>query len=190
MTAMNKLPGRTPLCMTGRVAALMASVLCACQPTYNWRDIGFEGTSVKAQLPCKPDRTQREVTIAQVAVSLQVAGCEAGGGMWVVMTARLPAHLPSGVDAAQVLQGWQAATWRTLQAPQPQSQAWTVPHALPGAVRVRAQGLQANGQVTQAQGVWAAWPEGGGVQWVNAMVYQSQIPGEMADTFFESIHQP
>jgi len=44
----------------------MALLLCACQPTYNWRDIGLEGTNVKAQLPCKPDRTQREVTIAQV----------------------------------------------------------------------------------------------------------------------------
>ncbi len=164
----------------------MALLLCACQPTYNWRDIGFEGTNVKAQLPCKPDRTQREVTIAQVTVSLQVAGCEAGGGMWVVMTGRLPA----GMDTSHVLQGWQAATWRTLQAQQPQSQAWPVPHALPGAVRVQAQGLQANGQATQAQGLWAAWPESDGVQWVNAMVYQPQIQGEMADTFFESIRQP
>ena len=164
----------------------MALLLCACQPTYNWRDIGLEGTNVKAQLPCKPDRTQREVTIAQVAVSLQVAGCEADGGMWVVMTGRLPA----GLDTVQVLQGWQEATWRTLQAQQPESQAWLAPKALPGAVRVRVQGLQANGQTTQAQGLWAAWPEGDGVQWVNAMVYQPKIQGEMADTFFESIRQP
>ena len=168
------------------MAGLGAFWLCACQPTYNWRDVHFEGADIQGQLPCKPDRTQREVTIAQTPVTLQVAGCEAAGGMWVLMTARLPAS----VDAATVLQGWQAATWRTLQADQPQSQAWAAPKALPGAVRVRVQGLQANGQVTQAQGLWVAWPQGDGVQWVNAMVYQSRIPGEAADTFFESIRQP
>jgi hypothetical protein len=168
------------------LAGAMALLLSACQPTYNWRDIGFEGTNVKAQLPCKPDRTQKEVTMAQTQVTLQVAGCEAGGGMWVVMTGQLPAK----VDAAEVLQGWQAATWRTLQAQNPAQQTWPAPKALPGAVRVRAQGLQPNGQPTQAQGVWVAWPEGEGVQWVNAMVYQSTIQGETADTFFESIRQP
>jgi hypothetical protein len=35
-----------------------------------------------------------------------------------------------------------------------------------------------------------AWPEGDGVQWVNAMVYQTHIQAEMADTFFEGIRQP
>ena len=178
MTTMRKIPAV--------LAALSAIALCACQPTYNWRDVRFEGTDLQAQLPCKPDRTQRDVTIADTAVSLQVAGCEAAGGMWVLMTARLPA----GVDAAHVLQGWQAATWRTLQAQNPQSQAWSAPKALPGAVRVRVQGLQANGQATQAQGLWVAWPQGSAVQWVNAMVYQPRIPGEAADTFFESIRLP
>ena len=178
MTAMRKIQGL--------LAGFSAFVLCACQPTYNWRDVRFEGTDIQAQLPCKPDRTQREVTIAETAVSLQVAGCEAAGGMWVVITARLPAS----VDAAQVLQGWQAATWRTLQAQTPQSQAWSAPKALSGAVRVQAQGLQANGQPTQAQGLWVAWPQGSAVQWVNAMVYQPKIAGDAADTFFESIRQP
>ena len=106
--------------------------------------------------------------------------------MWVVMTGRLPA----GVDAAHVLLGWQTATWRTLQAQNPENQAWVAPKALPGAVRARAQGQQPNGQVTQAQGLWVAWPEGDGVQWANAMVYQKKIQGAMADTFFESIRQP
>jgi len=169
-----------------KISGLVALLLCACQPTYNWRDIHFEGTNVTAQLPCKPDRTQRDVTIAQAQVSLQVAGCEAGDGMWVVMTGRLPA----GVDAAHVLLGWQTATWRTLQARNPENQAWVAPKALPGAVRARAQGQQPNGQVTQAQGLWVAWPEGDGVQWANAMVYQKKIQGAMADTFFESIRQP
>ncbi len=178
MTVMRKI--------SGFGAGAMAFMLSACQPTYNWRDIHFEGTVLQAQLPCKPDRTQKEVTMAQSRVTLEVAGCEAGGGMWVVMTGRLPTH----VDAAQVLNGWQAATWRTLQAQNPKSQQWLAPKVLPGAVRVSVQGVQPNGQSTQAQGVWAAWAEGDGVQWVNAMVYQTTIQGDTADTFFESIRQP
>ena len=161
-------------------------LLTACQPTYNWRDVTFEGTQLKAQLPCKPDRATREVTIVQAQVKLQVAGCEVGNGMWVVMTTRMN----QGLDPALILQGWQAATWRTLQAASPQAMPWSAPQSLPGAVRVSANGKQANGQATQAQGVWVAWPEGDGVQWVNAMVYQTRIQAEMADTFFESIRQP
>ena len=165
---------------------IWACLLTACQPTYNWRDVTFEGTQLKAQLPCKPDRATREATIGQTQVKLQVAGCEAGNGMWVVMTTRMN----QGLDPSQVLQGWQAATWRTLQAVSLQSRPWPAPQAVPGAVRVSANGSQANGQPTQAQGVWVAWPEGDGVQWVNAMVYQTQIQAETADTFFEGIRRP
>jgi hypothetical protein len=115
-----------------------------------------------------------------------VAGCEAGNGMWVLMTARMA----QGQDPALVLKGWQAATWRTLQASSLQSVSWPAPQAVPGAVRVSANGRQANGQSTQVQGVWVAWPEADGVQWVNAMLYQPHIQAEMANTFFEGIRQP
>ena len=182
MTSMKKITGL----FTGLLSGAMALCLCACQPTYNWREVRFEGTQVQAQLPCKPDRTQREVTMAQAPVRLQVAGCAVGDGLWVVTTGRIPAT----ADTAHVLKGWQEATWRTLQASTPETQPWSAAKALPGAVRVRAQGVQPNGQATQVQGLWVAWPEGDGVQWLNAMVYQPHIPVEMADTFFESIRQP
>jgi hypothetical protein len=169
-----------------KIFALAVLLLAACQPTYNWRDVTFEGTNLKAQLPCKPDRTSRDVTIAQTLVHLQLAGCEAGDAMWVVMTSRMK----QGVDPAQVLQGWQTATWRTMQASNQQVRPWPAPQALPGAVRVSAQGVQPNGKPTQAQGVWVAWPEGDAVRWVNAMVYHPGIPAELADTFFEGLRQP
>ena len=45
-------------------SALMASLvgaltLSACSPAQNWRDVALEGTPLKVQLPCKPDRTTR-----------------------------------------------------------------------------------------------------------------------------------
>jgi hypothetical protein len=174
MTAMRSILGLSAIC------------LAACQPTYNWRDVSFEGTRVKAQLPCKPDRTTREVTIGETPVPLQVAGCEAGGGMWVVMTTLLPA----GQDPQKVLQGWQTATWRNLQNTAPPNQPWQAPQALPGAVRVSTQLTQADGQALQVQGVWAAFAQPDGTQWINAMVYHPNLPAVAADTFFESLRQP
>jgi len=184
MTAMRSILGLSAIC------------LAACQPTYNWRDVSFEGTRVKAQLPCKPDRATRVVTIGESPVPLQVAGCEAGGGMWVVMTTLLPA----GQDPEKVLLGWQTATWRNLHnsTPQnasvdtagPQNQPWQAPQALPGAVRVRTQVTQADGKALQVQGVWVAWAQPEGTQWVNAMVYHQNLPAVAADTFFESLRQP
>jgi len=172
--------------MTARLSVLGVLGLCACQPSYNWREVHFEGTPVLAQLPCKPDRTQREVTMAQARVSLQVAGCTVGDGLWVVTMGKVPAT----VDAGQLLQGWQQATWLNLKAQPPRPEPWSLAKALPGAIRVRAQGVQPSGQPIQVQGLWAAFADGDSVQWVNAMVYQSRIQDEMADTFFESIRQP
>ena len=39
------------------------SFLSACSPEQNWREVGFEGAALKAQLPCKPDRTTRSVPL-------------------------------------------------------------------------------------------------------------------------------
>ena len=95
--------------------AVMASltlglVLSACSPSQNWREVTLEGTSLKAQLPCKPDRTTRSVPLGGVPVDLQVVGCESGSAIVAVMTAPLQA----GADANALLAGWQKATARGL----------------------------------------------------------------------------
>ena len=74
--------------------ALMASLVTAffsmaCSPEQNWREVSFDGASVKVQLPCKPDRTTRAVPLGGVPVQLQVVGCESGSAMVAVMTAPL-----------------------------------------------------------------------------------------------------
>ena len=55
--------------------------LAACSPSQDWRDVALEVPGLKAQLPCKPDRTTREVPLGQRMVPLQVAGCESGSAM-------------------------------------------------------------------------------------------------------------
>jgi hypothetical protein len=91
----------------------LAACLAACSPEQNWRQITFEGTNLKAQLPCKPDRTTREVPLGGAPVQLAVAGCESGNAMVAVMTAALA----PGMDAQAVLQGihQQLATRRIVQ---------------------------------------------------------------------------
>ncbi len=165
--------------------ACSAVLLGACSPELNWRDVGFDGTRLKAQLPCKPDRATRTVPLGGVPVDMQVAGCESGGAMVAVMTAALPA----GTDALAVMQGWQQATLANLQAGDAQRQAWLRPGMLPlpAAQRVATQGLRADGQAVSAQAVWGALSEGDHVRLVHAAVYARQIAPELAEGLFDGI---
>jgi hypothetical protein len=173
--------------------ALVASLSClflgACSPDQNWREVGFEGTALKAQLPCKPDRTTRSVPLGGMPVDLQVAGCESGGAMLAVMTAPLPA----GADAQAILAGWQQATLRNAGVVQPlppqQHQAWMRTGFLPlsGASRVQAQGQRPDGQAVNLQAVWGAVAEGDHVRVVHAVVYDRRDATELATTLFDGV---
>lgn len=167
----------------------LALMLSACSPAQNWRDIAFEGSALKVQLPCKPDRTTRSVPLGGVPVALQVAGCESGSAMVAVMTATLPA----GSDAAAVMTGWQKATLDNARVDQPltseQQQVWHRPGqlALASSLRVRANGFKANGETVAMDAVWGAVAEGDRVRLVHAVVYDRRIAAELANTLFESI---
>jgi len=169
---------------TGSVAGL-ALCLWACSPALNWRTVSLAGTPLQAQLPCKPDRTEREVPLGGVAVTLQVAGCEADGAMFALMTARLPA----GTDPQATLLGWQQATVQHLQASAPQWQDWRLPGALPMPAQrsLQASGRRADGQPVHARAVWAALAEGDGVRVLHAVVYAPRDPQAAAQAFFEAL---
>lgn len=171
-----------------RIFLLLASaaVLAACSPEHNWRQVTFDATRLQVQLPCKPDRTTREVPLGGVPVQLSVAGCESGGAMLAVMTAALA----PGADAQAVLAGWQQATLAHLQvqAP-PRSEPWPRPGMLPlaAAQRVQAQGRRADGQSVAAQAVWGAFAEGDHIRVVHAVVYAPQVSQELAQTLFDGV---
>lgn len=172
------------------VACLFGALtLSACSPAQNWRDVTFEGTALKSQLPCKPDRTTRSVPLGGVPVDLQVVGCESGTAMVAVMSAALPA----GSDASAVMAAWQKATLDNARVTQPlavgQQQAWLQPGQLPlvTSVRVQAPGQRASGQPVNMDAVWGAVAEGEQVRLVHAVVYDDKIAAELANTLFESI---
>lgn len=167
---------------------IVTMALAACSPDQNWRQVTFEGTTLKVQLPCKPDRTTREVPLGGTPVQLAVAGCESGGAMLAVMTAPLPA----GADAQAVLAGWQHATLANLQAGSPvQTEAWPRPGMLPlgAAQRIQAQGRRADGQPVMAQAVWGAFTEGDHLRVVHAVVYASKMAPELAQGLFDGVQR-
>ena len=167
-------------------ASAALATLLACSPEQNWRQLSFEGSTLKAQLPCKPDRTTREVPLGGVPVSLSVAGCEAGGAMLALMSA----PLAPGADAQAVLAGWQQATLAHVPPAEPaRSQAWQGHAWLPlaAAQRLQWQGRGADGQPLAAQAVWGAYAEGDHVRVVHAVVYAPKPVPELAQTLFEGL---
>lgn len=92
-----------------RVLAALALVAlgAACSPVFNWREVPLDG-QVKAMLPCKPDRAERELPLAPegVTATLGMAGCMAGDATFAI--AQWP-HL-SAEEAPARLKLWQAAT--------------------------------------------------------------------------------
>jgi hypothetical protein len=165
-------------------------LLSACSPEHNWREIGFEGAALKAQLPCKPDRTTRSVPLGGVPVDLQVAGCESASAMLAVMTAPLQA----GADAQAILVGWQQATLRNAGVKLPlsadQQQIWRRPGFLPLAsgVQIKAEGQRADGQAVHVRAAWGAVGEGDHVRLVHAVVYDQRDPATLAATLLDGIH--
>jgi hypothetical protein len=160
--------------------------LAACNPALNWRETRFDDATVVALLPCKPDRGNRTVPLGGAApVTLQMAGCEAGGATFAVMLARLD---DAGATGA-ALAGWKAATLVNMRAGDPAEAPFRPPGNQPPAhaVRVRATGQQADGRAVQAEAVWLAWPRGSGVQLVHAVVYADRVSPDVADTFFSGL---
>lgn len=168
---------------------ILSLTVSACSPEQNWREVTLEGSTLKAQLPCKPDRTMRSVPLGGVPVDLQVVGCESGTAIVAVMTA----PLPPGADAQAVMVGWQKATLNNARVSQPlatgQQQAWHRPGqlALASSVRIQAQGLRAQGEPVKMDAVWGAVSDGDRVRLIHAVVYDQKIPTEMATTLFDGL---
>lgn len=155
-------------------AAIFFSVLglSACQPSLNWRNVQMPETTLSFELPCKPDKTTKPVSMAGQTLELSVVGCEAGDAVWAVMSAKLSAD----ADRTELLKGWRQATLQNMRANQIEDETWMPARmtALPGALRLKAIGTTAKGEPVRAHAVWFAHLEGDAVRVVHAVVYQNQ----------------
>jgi hypothetical protein len=71
--------------------------LMACSPAFDWRSVAMPGTQLVTELPCRPARFERAVTVAGRPLQLFMLSCEAGGVTYGVATAEVGD--PARVDA-------------------------------------------------------------------------------------------
>ena len=57
----------------------LAVTLSACSPTHDWRVADVDGSGAQAMFPCRPDRHERTVRVADAPVRMQMLVCTAGG---------------------------------------------------------------------------------------------------------------
>jgi len=76
-----------PLRILSGLAA--SGALAACSPAFDWRSVPLPDTPLVAELPCRPARFQRDVTVAGVPLKLFMLSCEAGGVTYGVATAEV-----------------------------------------------------------------------------------------------------
>jgi hypothetical protein len=163
-------------------------LLCACTPTFNWRDVRLEttnGSSLKAALPCKPDTATRKQQLSDIQVELSMTGCVANETTFTL--SRIPLGNP--LDAPIVLAAWQAAAVANVGDKQAGDKTAPMTNAnvfgagaWPPAARVTL-----TGPTTQAHMLWFAKQTAAGVTLYQAAVYGKQISPEAVATFFESL---
>ena len=154
--------------------AVMLFALIACSPALNWRQA--QVASVPVTLPCKPDKAQRSVTLGPHALTLDMVGCEAAGGLFAVSRVQLP----DGVAAPDVLVAWRAQALAALRVGQTQDQP------MAGATLVQAQGLRPDGSAVQAQLLWRLR----GRQIIHWAVYAERLGPDMTEPFFTETPHP
>lgn len=94
-----------------RMGALcLAALVAACSPTFNWRNTPLEGAPLQAQLPCKPERAERQVPLIPSGATLRLMSCEAGGLTFALAWA----DVATTDGLSVVLDGWQQAGWASL----------------------------------------------------------------------------
>ena len=161
-------------------AAVALTVLTACNPTFNWRDVRPEGTRLALLLPCKPDKTQRTVPMASQSTEMNLLSCDAGGVTFAVSMADVNDAGKTGAVLAQ----WQSATLINIKAgSSPTRDAFKLPGLATGAVMVKATGQRANGRAVSSQAAYFAQDS----QVFQAVMYADTIAPDIADTFFSGM---
>jgi hypothetical protein len=171
---------------------LAAALLAACSPTFNWRDVPMTSTELTALLPCKPDRAERSMPLGGESVTIQMAGCEAGGATFAIASARAD----NAVQAEAWIGAWRASTraqWQAATGGQVHETPVTVVRAAakPEPWQIEARGTDADGNPNEARVRWFAHAQHDG----SVAVYQATVLGkpsapDAAGTFFEGLRLP
>lgn len=160
---------------------LVAPLLAACNPTFNWREVRVDPPGLLAMLPCKPDKGARPVPMAGREVSLNVLGCETGGATFALMQA----DIGDAARTGEVLAQWRVATLLNMRAAASRQEPFLPPGAVDVAnsVHVVASGQRADGSAVESHAAYFAR----GSHVFQAVIYADRLKPEAAETFFSSI---
>ena len=163
------------------ICAVFAIVgLAACNPTFNWRDVRPDGTRLSLLMPCKPDKAQKTVPMADQPTELMLLSCDAGGVTFAVAVA----DVKEAAKTADALAQWQSAALANMKAaPAAPGAAFKLTGLTSGAVLVKATGQRANGKAVSSQAAYFAQ----GSQVFQAVMYADKIAPDAADTFFSGL---
>ena len=80
----------------GATTLIASALLSACSPTFDWREARFEGSTLVAMFPCRPDRHERPVELAGRRMAMRMDACATGGATFAVSLVELgdPALAP------------------------------------------------------------------------------------------------
>ena len=99
------------------IAAFAAACSAACSPVLDWREFVPEGSELSVRFPCRPDRTERTVTIAGATARMAMLSCSAGDATFALAfvevddPARIGATLAALRDSAVAnVRGGQASS--------------------------------------------------------------------------------
>jgi len=166
--------------------ALLATLplLAACNPTFNWRALPADGVPLRALMPCKPDKAEREVPLGGQP-TLQMRSCDTGGLTFAVAWA----DVGDAARVAPALAGWRRATLLSLRADPTLVDAASNDVRVPGATQalgLQAEGRDPGGEPMRMQAVHAVR----GSLIVQAAIYGRAIDERVATTFFEGLELP
>ena len=121
---------------------LLSLALCACSPTYDWREIPAGGALVL--FPDKPQSQAREVELDGIKVDMNMQSARIGNLSFAL--ARV--HLPTGSDAqagARLLSALRAAMMRNIEGKLMQSAPVSIARAERGLAAVAGDAIEAGG---------------------------------------------
>jgi hypothetical protein len=90
------------------IEVALASVLAACSPQLNWREVQLGRLSTL--LPCKPDKASRPVNLGGQDVVMDMEGCQAGPALYAI--SRVQAN--DATSAAALMAALREATLANL----------------------------------------------------------------------------
>jgi hypothetical protein len=149
-------------------------ILVGCSPALNWREVQIDRLVVF--LPCKPDRAQRTVLLANTNISMEMAGCEADGALFAVSHIR--AERADQVET--LLQAWRVANFGNMRADKPLAIPPGPQASAQSARQWVASGTRPNGEAVQARMAW--WVSGSDV--FHAAVYANTVSDAHTETLF------